>query len=655
MKIKNKLKLLICLTLLSFVYTKGQVTIGNDESTAQGALLQLKDQTGITNGDANANKGLGLPRVKLLSTTIDTGDNLATTIDGVSSTDTWDKDEHTGLLVYHVSGIANPICADIIDGLYVWDGEEWMQLTNKDLNDGAPVTITLTDGTVELTDGVIIDIPSGNDKRTLGNLTLNVAWVGETLSLTPTENTEWGYSSAAGMFTTPAWTSGSEIAETDKPKVYNLQANDMSSVITATSPWKSREWELKFKAVNICGIEEIKTVTLNQTNFAMKVNESFEDSNLAAMKSVDLINVAVQANTTWKATVTQGANLLTVTANTDTGGSVLKNGRSGVNNFNFTPQIVPNAKYQKATIKFEDTSQFTAVKDITVTVQTCLDLEDLSGLTTATPAQTSGANIWGAAVVHHQAKAGVYEDFTSAHFGSAGRWMTTNLSAWAYDTRTPGTSWVGAAPTLGAKTYINHNTEARWAYPNIRDATDANDATIWNANKHLGMLYNWNAATGKQNTVTTDQSGLAHTRIQGICPTGWHLPSDREWTDLENYMKNNTTAHSSEPNNLGTTANDTPYGSDTPSNIPTSRAMREICQVGINTSNIIKEQGFGVMLAGMAGGGKAQAYGADAYLWTSSSYHELNTWFRIVTSSPIPVQRQRNGKVGMYSIRCKKD
>ena len=80
MKIKNKLKLLICLTLLSFVYTKGQVTIGNDESTAQGALLQLKDQTGITNGDANANKGLGLPRVKLLSTTIDTGDNLATTI-----------------------------------------------------------------------------------------------------------------------------------------------------------------------------------------------------------------------------------------------------------------------------------------------------------------------------------------------------------------------------------------------------------------------------------------------------------------------------------------------------------------------------------------------------------------------------------------------
>ncbi|MCK5839899.1 MAG: hypothetical protein KAG99_08620, partial [Bacteroidales bacterium] len=23
---------------------------------------------------------------------------------------------------------------------------------------------------------------------------------------------------------------------------------------------------------------------------------------------------------------------------------------------------------------------------------------------------------------------------------------------------------------------------------------------------------------------------------QGICPSGWHIPTDAEWTDLENYL-----------------------------------------------------------------------------------------------------------------------
>lgn len=41
----------------------------------------------------------------------------------------------------------------------------------------------------------------------------------------------------------------------------------------------------------------------------------------------------------------------------------------------------------------------------------------------------------------------------------------------------------------------------------------------------FGRFYTWEEATGGQSSEG---------RIQGICPDGWHLPSDQEWTDLAN-------------------------------------------------------------------------------------------------------------------------
>ncbi len=46
-----------------------------------------------------------------------------------------------------------------------------------------------------------------------------------------------------------------------------------------------------------------------------------------------------------------------------------------------------------------------------------------------------------------------------------------------------------------------------------------------------GVLYNWPAAMAGGASSSANPSG-----VQGICPTGWHLPSDVEWTQLENYL-----------------------------------------------------------------------------------------------------------------------
>jgi uncharacterized protein (TIGR02145 family) len=46
-----------------------------------------------------------------------------------------------------------------------------------------------------------------------------------------------------------------------------------------------------------------------------------------------------------------------------------------------------------------------------------------------------------------------------------------------------------------------------------------------------GYLYNWSAVMHGARSSDANPSG-----VQGICPTGWHVPSDKEWEELENYV-----------------------------------------------------------------------------------------------------------------------
>src|SRR4030042_875983 len=49
-----------------------------------------------------------------------------------------------------------------------------------------------------------------------------------------------------------------------------------------------------------------------------------------------------------------------------------------------------------------------------------------------------------------------------------------------------------------------------------------------------GVLYNWSAAMNGAASSIANPSG-----VQGVCPTGWHLPSDAEWTQLTDYLAAN--------------------------------------------------------------------------------------------------------------------
>lgn len=87
-------------------------------------------------------------------------------------------------------------------------------------------------------------------------------------------------------------------------------------------------------------------------------------------------------------------------------------------------------------------------------------------------------------------------------------WMKENLRTRSYSNGVPITQGNSSSSS----------TEAYWFYP---DNNSSNETTY-------GLLYNWKAAMHNSSSSSSEPSG-----VRGICPRGWHLPSEDEWYHLK--------------------------------------------------------------------------------------------------------------------------
>jgi len=134
--------------------------------------------------------------------------------------------------------------------------------------------------------------------------------------------------------------------------------------------------------------------------------------------------------------------------------------------------------------------------------------------------------------------------------------------------------------------------------------------------------------------------------IQGICPTGWHVPSDDEWTLFENFV-------SSQPEYLC---------NNNTSNIAKSLASttgwnsnEETCTVGNNQSNN-NATGFTGLPAGYyyyTGSFKFQ--GSNAIFWSANQYSSTNAWYRNLFYIASNLYRLNLDQSYGFSVRCLKD
>ena len=116
-------------------------------------------------------------------------------------------------------------------------------------------------------------------------------------------------------------------------------------------------------------------------------------------------------------------------------------------------------------------------------------------------------------------------------------WMKENLKTTHYADGTPLVDGTGVGD-------IGHDytTKYVWAY-------DDNENNV----ADYGRLYTWAAAMNGSSASDANPSG-----VQGVCPNGWHLPSEAEWAELVEYlggesvaggkMKETGTTHWNSPN-----------------------------------------------------------------------------------------------------------
>jgi uncharacterized protein (TIGR02145 family) len=135
-----------------------------------------------------------------------------------------------------------------------------------------------------------------------------------------------------------------------------------------------------------------------------------------------------------------------------------------------------------------------------------------------------------------------------------------------------------------------------------------------------GRLYNWSAAMNGAVSSTTSPSG-----IQGVCPSGWHLPSDAEWTTLTNHAGSNAgaklKASSGWSSNVGT-----------------------------------DDFGFSALPGGFGNSsGNFSGVGSDGGWWSATEDGASNAWGRDVYSNDRSVSRNNYSRSNLLSVRCVKD
>jgi uncharacterized protein (TIGR02145 family) len=138
---------------------------------------------------------------------------------------------------------------------------------------------------------------------------------------------------------------------------------------------------------------------------------------------------------------------------------------------------------------------------------------------------------------------------------------------------------------------------------------------------NYGFLYNWYAAAG---IITNGGSPT-----KNICPTGWHVPTDTEWTTLTTSLGGESVA--------GTLMkkNDALWSTNT----------------GTNTS------GFSALPGGERGSnGTFFAILSYAIFWSATQDNINDGWYRSINDSNINVDRSSyNGKQLGRSVRCLRD
>jgi uncharacterized protein (TIGR02145 family) len=188
-------------------------------------------------------------------------------------------------------------------------------------------------------------------------------------------------------------------------------------------------------------------------------------------------------------------------------------------------------------------------------------------------------------------------------------WMKENLKVSRYRNG-------NAIPTNLTDSDWQNTTSGAYAIYN----NDAANNTIY------GKLYNWYAVAD----------------LRGLCPVGWHVPTDYEWYILENYLDSSIND-----------SNSIVYrGIDAGGKLKAVSNLWASPNIGATNSS-----GFTALPAGLRSftGGQFTEVGVSASWWTSTNYSDIYAMRRTIGYDYATAYRYFEPKTTGFSVRCIKD
>ena len=122
--------------------------------------------------------------------------------------------------------------------------------------------------------------------------------------------------------------------------------------------------------------------------------------------------------------------------------------------------------------------------------------------------------------------------FTDTRDGQEYEWVRIGDQVWMAENLKYLPSVVG--PSTGSDT-------DPYYYVYGYDGTSVNEAKATENYDTYGVIYNWSAVMDGASSSNSNPSG-----VQGICPDGWHVPSDEEWEELAEYISNDNGGYTQE-------------------------------------------------------------------------------------------------------------
>jgi uncharacterized protein (TIGR02145 family) len=219
--------------------------------------------------------------------------------------------------------------------------------------------------------------------------------------------------------------------------------------------------------------------------------------------------------------------------------------------------------------------------------------------------------------------------FTDNRDGTVYKWVQIGTQVWMAENLAylPAVS----PPTSGSVT-------SPYYYVYDYNGYNVNEAKGTSNYSTYGVLYNWPAAMAGEASSNENPSS-----VQGVCPSGWHMPSDDEWKQLEIYLGMSQVDADAAGVFRGTTEGG------------------KLKETGTNHWNSPNEgatnsSGFTALPSGCrVNDGSFISVGCYGDWWSATECGAANAWERRLDHYYSSVGRTTYGKAEGFSVRCVRD